>query len=92
VNPKLWWRGVYILRRRCKVNLSLGVRDPRVNRTTNYILRRRCKVNQSLGVRDPRVTGPPTLTLKAWINPKRLKHTFGVPFLLHHHLGSQTPG
>jgi len=28
----------------------------------------------------PQVTGPPTLTLKAWITPQRLKHTFGVPF------------
>jgi len=48
-------------------------------RSRSHFLRRRCKVNLSLGVHDPRVTGPPTLTLKAWINPKRLNHTFGVP-------------
>jgi len=28
----------------------------------------------------PQVTGAPNFTLKAWITPQRLKHTFGVPF------------
>jgi len=32
------------------------------------------------GVRDPRANRTPTLTLKAWVNPKRLNHTFGVSF------------